>query len=1343
MKLNVKSISLAVCALASALLLFEPIRENACAAISGPLVSGCATGGSYSKGPGGFDESEFNTSSMNLDSSGSFSLLTGKSAIDVNNIVIPTRQNLNLYFIHDGAGYIGSLGWFLLGFAERCLKGVDPSFTLPDATSGGVNFRQLYEAHQWCLAEPSIEQPLIRWAFPYVNDSDSNGILQSSYSREGWSYSSSTGKVTFIPKSLNQATDEFRYEVLAGMSVDHNGILDLRDTRYQFPTLEAGEEVVFFYLTNGWSDPIFYSKNHWTPTGSSRYSPSDYATCRADDDQSYNCAIRDLVRDVEKCHQLQSGQTEFPLNPSRSIWLGFDLDLGPTESANTMGVHRCDTINWRYNDARLWTPGDTTHIPSFTRGLVTPSTRANLLNFFGLTFTGKTDARLYTQYEPFNHFIAVAPPADRFRWLLSIEDLASGGDSDFNDIVFLIERQTGGFVSLKPENALSPSDPQAYIMTANVKVKDRMPCAGKTRIDYELSPNGGVDWIAVTKNDWNQVKDSSGASVQAWEYGSPEYTERSASLNFINSGLIGRDLLWRATFISQNDFCAPSLEDIQIDFVAAKNARFSRSSPTVLGNVVYSSAFETPAVNWSEISARGHFYSNTLYDPEKARQNVASGGDLNWDAGEKLTNDGPGPRTIYTPKVILRSRKEDLRRVRGVRSEFFDIKLRYPPIASGSLVVTDGVETFREYRSNQLIGSLGGYGEFDRYKGIIKRIKFNTAPKRRAVISATYQEYQTSSIMRLIIDKQLNNDAFGIDKSSTVSSKGRSYTYDLNKDGRITQDDAKWLRYRTRGFANGYLNSSKREWLLDAIDHSTPALVGAPAIHSWYYGSQIDTATRETFEHFICRERKRPTRAYIGSRSGMIHSFNAGAFRPYYVDESALPTTGDKCANIARFRAALNPFVELDPTSGEKIPIYKPEPNVTIPISRGFYEWVGARPDYGDGKETWSVIPNDIIPRLKNGIINQGDPPFVDASPSVAYVRFSDGSWRAVLISAEGEGGDTVMALDITDPDNPEFLWEYASPDLFKSRSSPAIGMVGRITGVGAARWGVFFVTGVNNDPTAYPTVYALDLETGALISRLEFDSDTIGLGGLPSGQPALLDSDGNGFIDKLFIGSDKGLLYKALIPDDPFTARSIKICPTPFFNAGQPIHASPTVAIRQRLVNGKMVDTPIVLFGTADSPYQDDSVDLSTIRYKFFSVGDLPDKTSCEPGVELWSKTLPKGHRIFASAAAAANKIYFGSSTSETEDPCAPSQADSSASGSIFVLDIVHGDDPTRGSEEIIENSGNIVSSPIVEDRRLFVSTDKRSLKVYGDGVYQNDEVEEGDKANPAFRRWREITAK
>jgi len=92
------------------------------------------------------------------------------------------------------------------------------------------------------------------------------------------------------------------------------------------------------------------------------------------------------------------------------------------------------------------------------------------------------------------------------------------------------------------------------------------------------------------------------------------------------------------------------------------------------------------------------------------------------------------------------------------------------------------------------------------------------------------------------------------------------------------------------------------------------------------------------------------------------------------------------------------------------------------------------------GEEKWAYIPSNLLPKLKNV---RGDPAAVqdfaavDASPTVKniYYDFSydpeaetqqsyNPSWYSILVCPQGFGGNSIFALDVTDPDNWEVLWE-------------------------------------------------------------------------------------------------------------------------------------------------------------------------------------------------------------------------------------------------------------------------------------------------------------------------------
>ena len=106
------------------------------------------------------------------------------------------------------------------------------------------------------------------------------------------------------------------------------------------------------------------------------------------------------------------------------------------------------------------------------------------------------------------------------------------------------------------------------------------------------------------------------------------------------------------------------------------------------------------------------------------------------------------------------------------------------------------------------------------------------------------------------------------------------------------------------------------------------------------------------------------------------------------------------------------------------------------------------------------------------------------------------------------------------------------------------------------------------------------------------------GRGGILSGHPAIVDSNDNGFVDRLYVGSNRGLVYKVNLPDDPETPGNLTHCvlntdftdkdgnqiPTEQRQNG--IYATPTVVVENGIGEDGNLDSHIrIVFGTGDKP--------------------------------------------------------------------------------------------------------------------------------------------------------------
>jgi hypothetical protein len=942
-------------------------------------------------------------------------------------------------------------------------------------------------------------------------------------------------------------------------------------------------------------------------------------------------------------------------------------------------------------------------------------------NLFDLQFGWDDTATLEITYdENFSHVVAGAPGNKPNEWILGWEDLWGGGDTDHNDLIFKIERQTGGLAQLESSKAIKPDHTDAYFTGVTLEVYDRIPCAGLTDITYYLSIDNGANWVEVTSWDefytYTLGADGSkiiGDKVNDWNWspGSPEYTYRTIRIDFAGLGLTGRELIWKAELKSQQQACEPEIVDVFIDASVASHGFFSRSSPVVKGNVLYSGSYETPAMGWTDTALRGHLKATRIYHP--SNPGLTSEQEL-WDAGEVLSTKSPSSRTIYFPNDnVVQVTDEAIATGDGVTLSFSGT-LAHHPVSATTLHIDDSHETFQDIHVDQLKGSLGGSGTINRFTGEFT-VTFNSAPGDGVPIKASYSYYTTSNILLSFTSANITNSMLGLDDSYQIPD---GYIYDLDNDGDFDENDGDWLVGWVRGYKDG--STTPKDWPLGPIDHSTPAVQTPPGVPLWFIGTAISEAEREDYTAYKESHADRPTVIYVGSRSGMLHAFDAGKFR-----------WGDN------------------------------QQTVGIEEKRGYFLWEdrtfnypaycssspSSCPNYGTGEELWAFIPANQFPRLKNNLLNGDDQAYVDASPALADV-YTNGAWKTVLLAAEGNGGDTIFCLEVTDPYNPTFLWEFADPDLFRSRSSPSVAQIGRILIDDSVRWVAFFVSGKTYDATLFPSIYMIDIADGSVVERIFLDSDASGVGGVPSGQPTVIDSDGNGYIDRIYIGTDKGLLYKVNIPDDPDTVKyGISNCvinrdftdpdgnSVPVSQRTHPIYGTPVAVVDNDInAEGKISYNVKIFYGTGDSPYYDEDINIAGTRYYFFAYLDQTEKGQCdESAVSLdWYYELPEGHRIFTSAFAAAGNIYFGTSTSETEDPCEGGGRTDSNLGSIFAFDMA-------GTKLFEKTVGNITVTPYVEDEHLYIKSQTLGLKSFGSGQYNNRTIL-GGLPEVSVRLWEEI---
>ena len=367
---------------------------------------------------------------------------------------------------------------------------------------------------------------------------------------------------------------------------------------------------------------------------------------------------------------------------------------------------------------------------------------------------------------------------------------------------------------------------------------------------------------------------------------------------------------------------------------------------------------------------------------------------------------------------------------------------------------------------------------------------------------------------RTSTDLKNSSNEFSLSNTSPDYSTGKISTATLGVATTLERDDIiKFIRGWDVWDWN--LNSDyneTRDWILGGIIHSRPYIIN--------YGSQTN----------------KKSVIYVGANDGMLHAFDNG-------------TVG---------------------TSAE-----------------------------GTGEELWAFIPQELLPGLKNFKTATTPQFFVDGSPK-AYIETdaSGAVTKAILIFGLRRGGNYYYALNVSDPLAPEFLWAIGpneivtgttttSPatdyqELGQTWSAPRICKIKDSDTVTYpnGRWVAIFgggyddTAGHEDDPnwtgtdTKGKAVYIVDVNTGALVWKY-----TAGMTKCIPSDVTTLDTDGDGYVDRLYVGDLGGNMWRFDIGDP--SARSGRI----IFSGTGKIFYPPDVTYESDTAG----DYSMLFFGTGD----------------------------------------------------------------------------------------------------------------------------------------------------------------
>ncbi len=346
--------------------------------------------------------------------------------------------------------------------------------------------------------------------------------------------------------------------------------------------------------------------------------------------------------------------------------------------------------------------------------------------------------------------------------------------------------------------------------------------------------------------------------------------------------------------------------------------------------------------------------------------------------------------------------------------------------------------------------------------------------------------------------------------------------------------------------------------------------------------------------------------------------------------------------------------------------------------------------DAESGREDWAFIPEFALNSFKvMADTNYCHMYSVDQTVTVQDVKL-DGIWHTVLMSGGREGGDSVFALDVTDPGSPAFMWQTRLPNGISFNSD-----VEMTTIAGQA---VALVGSGLDTTTKLAWLYGYRISDGALLGSVQLSTNAAGTRNKAT-RPASVDLDLDGNSDLVYIADITGKLHRFAVNGSPDPDNWTR---TTLYSGTQEITADPTAAYGP---NGNVY----VYFGTGAYLNMAD-IDVMTTQ-DFICVFDRHDgATVTKSGLANQTSTInvigsshgwyytlngSPGLRVVERAAVVAETVIF-TAFAPTLETCV-------AGGTSFLYQMRYGDGGNTDSQNSLDDreqtlGGGVASHPVVD---------------------------------------------
>lgn len=348
------------------------------------------------------------------------------------------------------------------------------------------------------------------------------------------------------------------------------------------------------------------------------------------------------------------------------------------------------------------------------------------------------------------------------------------------------------------------------------------------------------------------------------------------------------------------------------------------------------------------------------------------------------------------------------------------------------------------------------------------------------------------------------------------------------------------------------------------------------------------------------------------------------------------------------------------------------------------------------GEEVWGFVPPFLVPNVRAQYPNIRSAG-VDGTPVVKEIYYErspsslmdDTSWRTIMVVGLRTGGGAYVALDVTDPYNPNFLWQFTDPDLVQATGQPAIATLfftplGQGTPVeravailsgGSGRLapacpaGSVRPTRTNSLMTGWTGgrggrrpatrcwqgsqgqyMYVVDLKTGVLVRKLGAGSMGAERTRVPLvGSPAVFNGQAGVVSTRAYVGDADGTLWRADFtsrdPSQWWLADVYDLFWDRTFAFGQPIMERPVTTIDAQ---GNVV----VAFASGDSDLLEGTAENRVASFTERTVTDTSGQSQAieveanweiRQGTSTGDRDLFPGERLTGAMTLFNGSLYFG----------------------------------------------------------------------------------------------------